>query len=220
MNQDFNIKEVEVIMNKHILIWIVTFGILALVGETVKSQDWSIKANIAEACNCNIVCPCVFGSSSTHDNCDATRLIEIEKGNYGNIVLDGLTVQVSFSMGEWSKFYISDKADEKQAIAAEKLISATFRNFADWGIRSVEQANLSVERNGNTITYTNPDSYVKIETLTGVDDKPIKIENLKNLKHYTQYISIENSHKSDVAEFSYSGTNALTARVEAEGSIN
>lgn len=204
-------------MFKQFLIWILALGITTIAGETAFSQSWAIKANIAEACNCDIVCPCVFGSPSTHDNCDATRLVEIEEGHYGDVSVDGLTAQISFSMGEWSKYYISDEATPKQAEAVKNLISSAFSSFADWGIRSVETADLSVERNGNTITYTNPDSFVKIELLTGADDKPIKIENLKGLKDYTQYISIENSHQSEAAEFSYSSTNALTARVEAAG---
>lgn len=40
---------------------------------------WSLAANVAECCSCEIPCPCNFGRP-TDLRCDGNRLIEITKG--------------------------------------------------------------------------------------------------------------------------------------------
>lgn len=180
------------------------------------SDEWSIKADIAESCSCNPACPCIFGSAPTMDKCEGSRLIEIEEGHFDGVQLHGIKVVVAFRMGTWAKYYISDEATEEQAKAAEKLISKAFPDLAQ-SMTSAETVPISVERTSGRLKFTAPTSTVELEVMEGKDGKPVTIGHLKPafLQGYTQYVSVENSHHSDKASFKYSGTNGFTSRIEA-----
>ena len=183
----------------------------------IPADDWSIEAEIAESCSCNPACPCLFGSEPTMDKCEGSRLIEIKQGHFGGVRLDGIAVVVAFRMGAWTQYYISDEATEAQAEAAEQLISRTFPEFVEWGLATTETVPISVERAEGRVKFTVPASTVEIEVMEGKEGKPVTIEHLKPafLQNYTQYVSVENSHHSDKANFKYSGTNGFTSRIEA-----
>ena len=85
-------------------------------------KDWSIKAQYAESCSCSIPCPCTFGSSATRGHCDANGLVEIDKGHFRNVKLDGISVVMTTRLGEWAKFYVSDFATDKQVDAVIELL--------------------------------------------------------------------------------------------------
>ena len=87
---------------------------------------WSVKANYAESCSCSPSCPCVYGSKPTLGHCDGTNLVEITKGHYGNVNLDGITVIGAFGTGKWVKFYVSDNATDEQVQAVGKLMPSMF----------------------------------------------------------------------------------------------
>ena len=55
--------------------------------------------------------------------------------------------------------------------------------------------------------------------MQGRDGKPIEIHNLADvdLDAYTQYKSIENSHKSPKDSFHYSDTNGFTSKIDTRG---
>ena len=184
---------------------------------TASADEWSIKADIAESCSCNPACPCIFGSEPTTDKCEGSRLIDIEQGHYGGVQLDGIPVVVAFRMGEWTQYYIADKATPEQAKAAEQLISAAFPSFAEWGITATATVPITIERTNGRIKFTAPASTVEIKVMEGKEGKPVTVEHLKPafLQDYTQYVSVENSHKSDKASFKYSGTNGFTSHFEA-----
>ena len=69
---------------------------------SAKAADtWSLQANLAECCSCEIPCPCNFGKP-TRERCDGNRLIEIVKGDLDGEDLAGLRFLVTFEMGKWS----------------------------------------------------------------------------------------------------------------------
>src|SRR6476646_6178899 len=59
--------------------------------ETVATK-WNITGQLAEACSCNAACPCWFDSKPTRATCGGNQVLFIQKGNYGNVKLDGLAV--------------------------------------------------------------------------------------------------------------------------------
>mgnify|MGYP006278206493 CR=1 FL=1 len=206
----------EVIMKKQILLWMLVFGIHSIVAVPAMSQEWAIKADIAESCSCNAPCPCFLGSPSTHDICEGTRLVEIKEGHYGNVSLDGIDVLITLRLGEWVKYYVSDKATIRQVEATENLLNTAFSELTEWGAPpSTERVHISVKRTATTLKFTSPNSTVEIEMMEGRNGKPIKIKNLPGIIDYTQYKSVENSHHSKEEKFSYSGTNGITANIEA-----
>src|SRR2546423_151554 len=62
-------------------------GAPGLAGEA----QWNISGDLSEACSCSVPCSCNFGESpSPHSFCWAMWALDIQKGGYGTIALDGL----------------------------------------------------------------------------------------------------------------------------------
>lgn len=198
-------------------VWLLGLGLLVGISLpfVAHAQDWAVKADYTESCSCNPACPCIFGSPATLGFCKGNGLIEIKEGYYGDTRLDGLAVAVTFRMGEWEKYYVSDKATDAQVVAAGKLLEAFFKS-PNAKVLSIEKTPITIERTEGKILFSTPVSRVEIEVMKGRDGKPIKIENLTDFPDYTQYKSTINSYKSDKKDmdFSYSGTNGLTAKME------
>jgi len=69
------------------------FSVLALVAaDEKKSPKWKITGQLEEACSCNAACPCWFDSKPTKSTCGGNQVLFIQKGNYGNVKLDGLAM--------------------------------------------------------------------------------------------------------------------------------
>jgi len=217
-------------MNRKSLLWMITVAVVSIAAVTgwmfthqsvaAAGEAWAIKADIAEACSCKPVCPCLFGSPSTGNPCEGSRLIDIKQGHVGGVELDGIPVVVTFRMGGFSKYWISDKATDEQAKAAAELITHAFPSFKEWGIVSTEKVPVSIMRANGRMKFTVPTATVEMKAMEGRDGKPVTIHNMPAafLDGYTQYVSVENSHESAEVTFEYSGTNGFTSRLEADGS--
>jgi hypothetical protein len=184
---------------------------------SVVAQDWAIKGDYTESCNCNVVCPCLFGSPPTQDYCEGSGLFEIKKGRYGDVSLDGVSFVWTFRMGNWIKYYVNEDVSDEQAKAVEPIMAALFDLPKEWKVLSSEKVPVSIERTATKVKFSVPASVVEIEMMEGRAGNPIKIENLPApfLMDYTQFKSVKNSHKSEDKEFSYSGTNGFASKVDA-----
>jgi len=56
------------------------------------AETWKLEGTLFDACNCTTLCPCVYFQNPTQSECTPAAAWHIEKGNYGNTNLDGLTV--------------------------------------------------------------------------------------------------------------------------------
>jgi hypothetical protein len=54
------------------------------------ATEWMIRGPEIASCNCAYGCPCQFNALPTEGNCRAAVGMQIEKGNYGKVKLDGL----------------------------------------------------------------------------------------------------------------------------------
>jgi hypothetical protein len=204
-------------MRKQVAVVMIALLALVFLGLPSQAGDWALKGNYTESCSCDVPCPCVFGSSPSKGHCDVNSFLEIEKGNLGDVSVDGVTVSLSSRLGNWVKFYFSENTTDEQAKAVIELLQKQevfgvyFPETVE--IRTVEMAALSIERGESTVKFSTPNSTVEIEMLKGLNGEPIHIENLalEVLEGHTQYKSVTNSHKSDDAEFSYTGSNGLTS---------
>ena len=52
--------------------------------------DWMIRGPEIATCNCAFGCPCQFNALPTNGDCRAAVGMQIDKGHYGDIKLDGL----------------------------------------------------------------------------------------------------------------------------------
>ena len=94
------------------------------------TPSWKVSGQYYETCNCDFVCPCVPGQmavSPTKGSCRFAMAFQIDRGNYGQVSLDGLGFIVlaltpeAMGKGNWSVGVIADdkaRAEQRDAIVA------------------------------------------------------------------------------------------------------
>ena len=101
--------------------------------------EWELSGTVLVGCNCDYGCPCNFNAPPTNGDCEGGWVWNIDKGRYGDVELDGLTLGV---LADWPKaihegggkavaFY-DERADERQREALENLLRGG--EGGPWGI--------------------------------------------------------------------------------------
>ncbi len=190
-------------------------GILGGSGSAEAASTWSLVADVAECCSCDIPCPCNFGRP-TDLRCDGNRLIEITEGQVDGADLAGIRFLVTFEMGKWSRIYVDDQLTDAQMETFDKIMPLAFGGFMG-GARSVERVPLNVVRTSELISISTPASRIEMKPLIGLDGDQIQISGLpSNAFHeYVQYESVVHTHEGTGRDWSYSGTNGFTSRMLA-----
>jgi len=183
--------------------------------DDARAATWSLEANLAECCSCEIPCPCNFGRP-TELRCDGNRLVEIVEGDLDGEDLAGLRFLVTFEMGKWTRIYIDERLSESQHATLDKLLPLAFAGFVG-GARAIERVPLTVTRTDDLITITAPESRVEMKPLAGLEGSRITIDGLpSNTFHdYVQYESVVHTHDGPDDRWSHSGTNGFTSRMIA-----
>ena len=188
-------------------------------GVSYAENDWAVDATFSGSCSCDVMCNCSLGSAPTQGFCEGSRLLEIKNGHYHGTNLEGLDMVLTRRGGEWAKLYFDETASDSQMNALVELLKMdeTMGLSANTTIISKDKVKISVERTPDRVKFSVPASSVEIEMMKGLDDKPIKVENLPNpmLQDYVVYKSISNIHHGDKHKFSHSGTSGLVSRLKA-----
>lgn len=94
------------------------------------SEKWSLTGTYFESCNCDVACPCVFLSPPTTGDCTVLVGWHVDKGNYGNVKLDGLNVALAvhspghMATTKWqAALYFDGKAAEAQTNALMQIFT-------------------------------------------------------------------------------------------------
>lgn len=176
---------------------------------------WTLTANVAECCSCEIPCPCNFGRP-TSLRCDGNRLIEIVEGNINGADLAGIRFLVTFEMGKWTRIYVDESLDDGQMESFDALFPLAFSYFSRLA-RSVERVPMTVVRTSELVTFSTPASTVEMKPLAGMGGGLITVNGLpSNVFHdYVQYESVRHTHKGPDREWSHSGTNGFLSRMLA-----
>lgn len=192
-------------------------AILGSAGAADATSAWSLVANIAECCSCEIPCPCNFGRP-TEIRCDGNRLIEITEGQVDGADLAGIRFLATFEMGKWTRIYVDERLDDAQTKACDAIMPLAFGGFLRLS-RSVERVPLKVTRSSDLIAFSAPASEVEMKPLVGLGGGRITISGLPSdvFHDYVQYESVKHIHKGQDREWSHSGTNGFTSRMVASG---
>jgi hypothetical protein len=59
--------------------------------------DWFIDGLAFGSCNCDWSCPCQFELRPTHDHCRGFEVMQIDRGHFGDVTLDGLKAAVFYA---------------------------------------------------------------------------------------------------------------------------
>ena len=100
-------------------------------------NEWKLEGDYFEACNCDIVCPCVFLGNPDQGECDVILAWHIQKGHFGSTSLNGLSAVAvfhtpgnMFTGPKWkAALYLDEKASGGQADALGKIFSGQAGGF-------------------------------------------------------------------------------------------
>ena len=76
----------------------------ATTSKTKEIQNWTLKADYVETCNCDYGCPCNFSGFPTYGSCRTLILFHIRSGSYGDTKLDRLDFITALS---WPKAIVT-----------------------------------------------------------------------------------------------------------------
>src|ERR1041384_7141105 len=91
---------------------------------------WNINGQYCETCSCDYVCPCILGQMAARPSkgsCTFAMTMQIERGSYGNVPLDGITFIVlgytpeEMGKGNWSVGLVIDEhtnTEQREAVTA------------------------------------------------------------------------------------------------------
>jgi hypothetical protein len=91
---------------------------------------WSMEADYLQACNCDYGCPCEFEAPPTQGHCEGIGAWRINKGNYGDVSLDG--IGIGFSLKSKAALhegditlaaFIDEKANDDQKNAILQIMT-------------------------------------------------------------------------------------------------
>lgn len=57
-------------------------------------NQWQIKGDYIEACNCDVACQCIWLEPPDGDTCSVSFVWYIDEGNYGDVDLSGVSVSM------------------------------------------------------------------------------------------------------------------------------
>ena len=91
---------------------------------------WNISGQYFETCSCDFVCPCILSqmvARPSKGSCTFAMAMQIERGSYGNVPLDGIAFVVlgytpeEMAKGNWSVGLVIDEranTDQREAVTA------------------------------------------------------------------------------------------------------
>jgi len=91
--------------------------------------DWYVEGIEFGSCNCIYACPCQFEARPTYGSCSGFEVTRIERGHFGNVVLDGLKIALLYAWpgpifegGGEMQVVIDERADPRQRDALTKIV--------------------------------------------------------------------------------------------------
>ncbi len=155
------------------------------------SQKWNVTGTYFEACNCNVACPCIFLSPPTEGECKAIVGWHIDKGNFGDVSLDGLNVALyvhspgNMVQGKWkAAVYLDERATKDQNDALTQIFAgqagghpATLASFIE-EVVGVSSVSIDYQADGKRRSLRIPDvAEAEIEGMAGQGKAEIHISN-------------------------------------------
>jgi hypothetical protein len=99
----------------------------------METPSWTITGRYFETCSCDFVCPCILTQMTarpTKGSCTFAMALNIEKGSFGGVALDGLPfIVIGFTPGpmgdgNWSVgLVIDERANDEQRDAITAIAS-------------------------------------------------------------------------------------------------
>jgi hypothetical protein len=148
-----------------------------------QGSTWIVAGTMADACQCEVFCPCEFNSHPSFDNCDDAAILAISKGQYKNVDLSGQKVVVVSASPQgqrlvdavgkltFARIYVPRSATEEQAAALGEIVRNVFGTFVGKIARispdeKVVRADVAISTDSTRYT-------AKIPGILDLDMKPV-----------------------------------------------
>ena len=188
---------------------------------------WTLVGRWTDSCCCKVPCPCFFGSKPTEGYCEGASLLEVERGRFGDVRLDGLSAIVAYRVGGWSKAYVQEGAEPAQVSALAQLLPEALPFLAKGTPPVAVAAPLQVSRGAGTITYSAPEAAVELTIVESKSGEPIRLTNLPakgtpfpEFHDHVQYRSARMAYSGAEGPFEYAGRNGFDSSVDVAGSAD
>lgn len=202
----------------------------------LKAADlpWMIQGRAVAVDNSVIGCPCLLGEPPTHPTCRVTEVMQVDKGHFADVILDGtsFTYAAEFSKASrksalqyhFTAFYIDSGAEPEQRRALRKVLTyPPYSEFAEPAeIREVP-IDLDMEAwakvgqpHGATVGDV---ARIEVSTIAGGDpQEPLVIKNLApGFPWCAVGESVDSFYRSAGKNFSFDGTSGESFRFELAG---
>jgi len=164
------------------------------------TPSWNISGQYFESCNCDFVCPCILGQMAarpTKGSCTFAMAMQVERGSYGNVQLDGIAFIVlgytpeEMAKGNWSVGLVIDEranAEQREAVTAIASGAAGGPMAPLSGLigkfLGAEQAPIRIDRSGLKFAVKAGDLVdMAVEGQKGIDPSAIEPMFLENSGH-------------------------------------
>lgn len=121
---------------------------------TTMVEQWHLKGDYVEACNCDVTCQCIWMEPPDDNVCTVSLAWHIQEGEYGDVDLSGLSVSMLIATEEGVMFdpdtewdvvlLIDETADDDQRAALEDIYfgraGGIFAPVADTHVQNAEVA--------------------------------------------------------------------------------
>lgn len=116
------------------------------------TEQWQLKGDYVEACNCDVTCQCIWLEPPDDNACTVSLAWDIQDGQYGDVDLSGLSVGMLISTDEGVMFgpdtgwgvvlLIDEAANDEQRTALEDIYfgraGGIFAPVADTHVETAE----------------------------------------------------------------------------------
>ena len=199
------------------------------------AEKWNLDGAFMEVCNCEVICPCIFTSPPTEKDCTSLIGWHIDKGSFGDLVLDGLNAAMAlYSPGhmlqtQWQiALYLDDRATEAQTDALTQIYTGQAGGMFEQiqghigemlGVKSVaidhqadgKQRTLRIAGVGEAEIAAIPglggaDTIIKDQPVTFTPGNPLVVSKSQHVSYRDHGFEWEISDKSSsYAHFNYEG---------------
>ena len=161
------------------------------------SENWSVKGNYFESCNCDLVCPCIFLEPPTEGFCEAQVGWSIDEGHLDGVDLSGRKVGVwlhapcegenkNLTDGGWSlALYVDEGASDEQFNAICELWSGNHGGHLAviaslvGEVMSAEKAPITIEDTAEKKVLKIGDvGHEELAAVVGMDGGAVKVSNM------------------------------------------
>jgi hypothetical protein len=125
---------------------------------------WKLAGALSEACTCSIPCTCNFGEGpSPHSYCYPFYSYDIRKGNYDDVVLDGLRFGAA-DLKSGRTIFIDERASERQRQALRLIaMRVIVHTSAEEAERRAKEYEPSTRYSAITQEYGPDSNHLKVE---------------------------------------------------------